>query len=174
NRDELKALIAEALQMRLALEAQLQEGRDRLLEYNSCRPRVAGRIADAMRDFDDNNVLPPFIERFLASANVDYSIQRDGSWVLAPLDSTEVSEYIEGLPLSDEEGMTLTFDRELALQREDIDFVTHEHPLMRSIYELASTSTFGNTTVAMLKSNAIPQGMIMLEVHFRVEAIAPK
>ncbi len=174
NRDELKALIAEALQMRLALEAQLQEGRDRLLEYNSCRPRVAGRIADAMRDFDDNNVLPPFIERFLASANVDYSIQRDGSWVLAPLDSTEVSEYIEGLPLGDEEGMTLTFDRELALQREDIDFVTHEHPLMRSIYELASTSTFGNTTVAMLKSNAIPQGMIMLEVHFRVEAIAPK
>jgi ATP-dependent helicase HepA len=45
---------------------------------------------------------------------------------------------------------------------------------MQSIYELASTSTFGNTTVAMLKSNAIPQGMIMLEVHFRVEAIAPK
>ncbi|OLF36674.1 RNA polymerase-associated protein RapA [Psychrobacter sp. Cmf 22.2] len=174
NRAALQDLIAEALQMRLALEAQLQAGRDRLLEYNSCRPRVAGRIADAMHDFDAHNVLPPFIERFLASANVDYSIQRDGSWVLAPLDSTEVSEYIEGLPLGDEEGMTLTFDRNLALQREDIDFVTHEHPLMRSIYELASTSTFGNTTVAMLKSNAIPQGMIMLEVHFRVEAIAPK
>ncbi len=175
NRIALKDLIAEALQMRLALEAQLQAGRDRLLEYNSCRPRVAGRIADAMRDFDGHNVLPQFIERFLASANVDYSIQRDGSWVLAPLDSTEISEYIEGLPLGDEEeGMTLTFERELALQREDIEFVTHEHPLMRAIYELASTSTFGNTTVAMLKSNAIPQGMIMLEVHFRVEAIAPK
>ena len=175
NRDTLKALIAEALQMRLALEAQLQAGRDRLLEYNSCRPRVAGRIADAMRDFDGHNVLPQFIERFLASANVDYSIQRDGSWVLAPLDSTEISEYIEGLPLGDEEeGMTLTFERELALQREDIEFISHEHPLMRAIYELASTSTFGNTTVAMLKSNAIPQGMIMLEVHFRVEAIAPK
>ena len=175
NRTALKDLIAEALQMRLALEAQLQAGRDRLLEYNSCRPRVAGRIADAMRDFDGHNVLPQFIERFLSSANVDYSIQRDGSWVLAPLDSTEISEYIEGLPLGDEEeGMTLTFERELALQREDIEFVTHEHPLMRAIYELASTSTFGNTTVAMLKSNAIPQGMIMLEVHFRVEAIAPK
>lgn len=175
NRTALNDLIADALQMRLALEAQLQEGRDRLLEYNSCRPRVAGRIADAMRDFDAHNLLPQFIERFLASANVDYSIQRDGSWVLAPLDSNEVSEYIEGLPLGDEEeGMTLTFERERALQREDIEFITHEHPLMRAIYELASTSTFGNTTVAMLKSNAIPQGMIMLEVHFRVEAIAPK
>lgn len=173
NRVILQEIIADALQTRLGLEAQLQAGRDRLLEYNSCRPRVAGRIADAMRDFDGHNVLPQFIERFLASANIDHSIQRDGSWVLAPLDSTEISEYIEGLPLG-EEGMTLTFEREQALQREDIEFITHEHPLMSAIYELASSSTFGNTTVAMLKSAAMPQGMIMLEVNFRVEAIAPK
>lgn len=45
---------------------------------------------------------------------------------------------------------------------------------MRAIYELASTSTFGNTTVGMLKSNAMPQGMVMLEVNFRVEVIATK
>ena len=41
--------------------------------------------------------------------------------------------------------MTLTYDRELALQRENIDYITHEHPLMQAIYELATTSTFGNT-----------------------------
>jgi len=170
----LQDIIDEALQTRLGLEAQLQAGRDRLLEYNSCRPRVAGRIADAMRDFDGNNLLPHFIERFFASANIDHNIQRDGSWVIAPIDSTEISDYIDGLPLGDEDGMTLTFEREQALQREDIEFITHEHPLMRAIYELASTSTFGNTTVAMLKSAAVPQGMVLLEVNFRVEAIAPK
>lgn len=174
NRSSLQALITEAKQTRLDLEAQLQAGRDRLLEYNSCRPRVAGRIAQAMRDFDSYNLLPPFMERFLASANIDHSVQRDGSWVIAPPDSAESSDYVEGLPLGDEDGMTLTFDREQALIREDIEFITHEHPLMQAIYELASTSTFGNTTVAMLKSVAVPQGMIMLEINFRVEAIAPK
>ncbi|NRD70791.1 RNA polymerase-associated protein RapA [Psychrobacter okhotskensis] len=174
NRTTLQDIIEEALQTRLGLEAQLQAGRDRLLEYNSCRPRVAGRIADAMRDFDGHNLLPQFIERFFASANIDHNIQRDGSWVIAPIDSTEISDYIDGLPLGDEDGMTLTFDREQALQREDIEFITHEHPLMRAIYELASTSTFGNTTVAMLKSAAVPQGMVLLEVNFRVEAIAPR
>ncbi len=170
----LQDLIVEAKQLRLALEAQLQAGRDRLLEYNSCRPRVAGRIANAMHEFDSHNLLPQFIEHFFASANIDHSIQRDGSWVIAPVDSTEISEYIEGLPLGEEDGMTLTFEREQALQREDIDFITHEHPLMRAIYELATNTTFGNTTVAMLKSAAMPQGMVMLEVNFRVEVIAPK
>ena len=170
----MQNLIADAKHTRLALEAQLQTGRDRLLEYNSCRPGVAGRIAGAMHDFDANNLLPQFVERFLASANIDYSVQRDGSWVISPVDSTEISDYIEGLPLGEEDGMTLTFERELALQREEIDFITHEHPLMQAIYELASTSTFGNTTVGMLKSAAMPQGMVMLEVNFRVEAIAPK
>ena len=174
NQVILQDLIEDAKQTRLGLEAQLQTGRDRLLEYNSCRPGVAGRIASAMHDFDANNLLPQFVERFLASANIDYSVQRDGSWVISPVDSTEISDYIEGLPLGEEDGMTLTFERELALQREEIDFVTHEHPLMRAIYELASTSTFGNTTVGMLKSNAMPQGMVMLEVNFRVEVIAPK
>lgn len=174
NRATLQEIIEEAKQTRLGLEAQLQAGRDRLLEYNSCRPRVAGRIKDAMFDFDKHNLLPQFIERFFASANIDHSVQRDGSWVIAPIDSTEISEYIDGLPLGDEDGMTLTFERKQALQREDIEFITHEHPLMRAIYELASTSTFGNTTVAMLKSAVVPQGMVLLEVNFRVEAIAPK
>ncbi len=170
----LQTLITDAKQLRLGLEATLQAGRDRLLEYNSCRPRVAGRIKDAMHDFDNHNLLPQFIERFFASANIDHNIQRDGSWVIAPIDSTEISDYIDGLPLGDEDGMTLTFEREQALNREDIEFITHEHPLMRAIYELASTSTFGNTTVAMLKSATVPQGMLMIEVNFRVEAIAPK
>ena len=173
NQQALQAVIAEAKQTRLGLEAQLQAGRDRLLEYNSCRPRVASRIKDAMVDFDSHNLLPQFVERFLASANIDHSVQRDGSWVIAPIDSNEVNEYMESLPLG-EDGMSLTFERKLALQREEIDFITHEHPLMRAIYELASTSTFGNTTVGMLKSAAMPQGTVLLEINFRVETIAPK
>ncbi|MDO5769323.1 MAG: RNA polymerase-associated protein RapA [Psychrobacter sp.] len=173
NQSALQALVDEARDTRQALEQQLQSGRDLLLEYNSCRPRVAGRIADAMRDFDDHNILPQFVERFLASANIDHSLQRDGSWVIPPIDSSESHEYVESLPIS-EEGMTLTFDRHQALIREDIEYVTHEHPFMQSIYELASSGTFGNTAVAMLKSAAMPQGMLMLEVNFRVQAIAPK
>ncbi|WP_448153819.1 hypothetical protein, partial [Lactiplantibacillus pentosus] len=70
--------------------------------------------------------------------------------------------------------MTLTFERDQALLREDMEFMTYEHPLMQSIFETVNAGTFGNTTVATLQSNAMPEGLVLVEVNFRVEAIAPK
>ena len=40
-----------------------------MLEYNSCRPRVASKIAYTMRDFDDTHMLPRLFERFMSSIN---------------------------------------------------------------------------------------------------------
>lgn len=70
--------------------------------------------------------------------------------------------------------MTLTFERDQALLREDMEFMTYEHPLIQSIFETVNAGTFGNTTVATLQSNAMPEGLVLVEVNFRVEAIAPK
>ncbi len=172
NQANLQLLVEAGATTRQMLEAELQAGRDRLLEYNSCRPRVAKRIADTMRDLDNHNVLPAFFEKFLSVANIDHSIQKDGTWVIHPMESGKHNQ-IEGLPIN-EEGMTITFERERALQREEVDFITHEHPLMQAIYEMGSNGTFGNATVGMLKSNAIPEGMLLLESTFRVHPIAPK
>ena len=174
NRAALRELIVEAASVREDLEAELQSGRDRLLEYNSCRPRVASRIADAMSDFDANNLLPAFLDRFFSSVNLDHSVQRDGSWVVHPPEA-ENSQHtdVDNLPIS-EDGMTLTFKRSQALMREDMDFITHEHPLMLAIYDMVNSGTFGNTTVAMLKSNTVPEGMLLIEINFRVATIAPK
>ncbi len=165
----LAQLVSEGKTQRLALEAAMQAGRDRLLEYNSCRPRVANKIAHTMRDFDDSHRLPRLFEQFMSSINMEYSGQRDGSLMLHPSDEVQV----QGLAVP-EEGMTLTFERDQALLREDMAFMTYEHPLMQSIFETVNSGTFGNTTVATLKSNAMPEGLVLVEVNFRVEAIAPK
>lgn len=165
----LEQLIEEGREQRLALEEAMQAGRDRLLEYNSCRPRVASKIAMTMQEFDDTHTLPRLFERFMSSINMEYSGQRDGSLMLHPSDEVQV----QGLAVP-EDGMTLTFEREQALLREDMAFMTYEHPLMQSIFETVNSGTFGNTTVATLQSNAMPEGMLLVEVNFRVEAIAPK
>ncbi|MBS9780080.1 MAG: RNA polymerase-associated protein RapA [Moraxellaceae bacterium] len=172
NNEKLQQLIEEGANTRLLFEEELQQGRDRLLEYNSCRPRVAGRIANTMADLDKHNVLPAFFERFLSVANIDHSIQRDGTWIIHPPESSKHND-IDNLPIS-EEGMTITFDRQKALQREEVAYITHEHPLMQAIYELINSGTLGNANVAMLKSHAIPEGIILLESTFRVQPIAPK
>lgn len=171
--EQLLALIAKACDYRQTLELELQAGRDRLLEYNSCRPTVANRIVQAMQEFDKSPLLANFLARFLEELAIDYSIQRDGSWVIHPIDNNHTDEtLLSGLPI-DEMGMTLSFDRAYALMREDVAFMTHEHPLMLAIYELLGSSTFGNTAVATLTTKAMPQGLILLEVYFKIEAIAP-
>ena len=80
---------------------------------------------------------------------------------------------VEGLML-DEEGMSVAFTREQAQVRENAEYITLEHPFTNSIFEMVHTQSFGNTSVALLKSAAIPQGSLMIEMWFRVEVIAPK
>ncbi len=154
---------------RMALEDELQAGRDRLLEYNSCRPVVASRIIRAMQEHDEKNPLPEFLTRFLSAVNADYEEQANGTLIVQPSDQIQV----EGLLLGDEP-QTVTFDRDTALVREDIEYLTVEHPLVASVFELVHTQPFGNTNVAILNSNSLPPGTLLLEVWFRVEVIAPR
>lgn len=166
---EFEELLEQVNSERLLLEDELQSGRDRLLEFNSCRPKIAARIVKALEDQDEQNPLPDFITRFLAATNIDFEEQNDGSLIVRPSDQM----LVEGL-LLDEEGMTVAFTREQAQVRENAEYITLEHPFTNSIFEMVHTQSFGNTSVALLKSAAIPQGSLMIEMWFRVEVIAPK
>ena len=154
---------------RQALEDELQSGRDRLLEYNSCRPMVAQEIVTALEDYDDNTLLPMFMKRFMASTNIDFDEQSNGTVIIKPTDQMQV----QGLML-DEEGMTVTFYRDQAQIREDAQYITLEHPFTESVMEMINTQSFGSTNVALLKSAALPQGSVLLEVWFKVGVVAPK
>lgn len=171
--NDFESLISEAHDLRINLEVELQAGRDRLLEYNSCRPSVAQRIKDAATELDKAQILPLFLEHYFSSVGVDYSVQQDGSWVIHPINSAEMDGTgVESLPIS-EDGMTLSFERSYALVREDVAYMTLEHPLVTSILEMIKSGSFGNTQVSLLRSSALPQGMLLVESQFRVEVIAP-
>lgn len=166
---EFEDLLQEVSVQREALEAELQEGRDRLLEYNSCRPVVAQEIVNALEDYDDNTTLPMFMKRFMASTNIDFDEQSNGTVIIKPTDQMQV----QGLTL-DEEGMTATFYRDQAQIREDAQYLTLEHPFTESVMEMINTQGFGSTNVAVLKSAALPQGSVLMEVWFKVDVVAPK
>ncbi|WP_269914119.1 RNA polymerase-associated protein RapA [Acinetobacter sp. HY1485] len=162
-------LLEEVSVQRAALEAEMQAGRDRLLEYNSCRPVVAQNIVQALDDYDDNTTLPMFMKRFMSSTNIDFDEQSNGTVIIKPTDQMQV----QGLDL-DEEGITATFYRDQAQIREDAQYLTLEHPFIESVMEMINTQAFGSTNVALLKSNAIKAGTVLLEVWFKVDVVSPK
>ena len=166
---QFEDLLEEVSVQREALETELQAGRDRLLEYNSCRPIVAQEIVAALEDYDDNTTLPMFMRRFMAATNIDFDEQRNGTVIIKPTDQMQV----QGLTL-DEEGMTATFYRDQAQVREDAQYLTLEHPFTESVMEMINTQGFGSTNVSVLKSAALPQGSVLIEVWFKVDVVAPK
>lgn len=94
----------------------------------------------------------------------------DNLIVLTPSDHMLVPDF-PGLP---QDGCTVTFDRDRALSREDAQFVSWEHPIIRNGLDLILSGDTGSCAVSLLKNKALPVGTLLVELVYVVEARAPK
>lgn len=90
----------------------------------------------------------------------------DNMIVLTPSDHMLVPDF----PGLSEDGITITFDREVALAREDAQFITWEHPLIRNGLDLILSGDTGSSTISLLKNKALPVGTLLVELIYVVEA----
>ena len=170
NEELFAALMAEAQQDRTNLEAELQQGRDYLLELNSCRMEQAIELITAVADQDDDLVLGDFMERAWGAFGLEHEEEGDGTHILRAGEHMAVDAF----PHLDPDGMTVCFDRNQALSREDIHFITWEHPMAQGALELMTRQSFGNSNLALIRNKGIKAGTLLVEAWFRVELIAPK
>lgn len=169
--EQWQDLINQAQQTRAALEAELHNGRDRLLELHSRgHTGQAQRLIETIEKQDQDFQLPIYMERLFDVFGVDSEDHSDNALVLRPgermLDA--------GFPLGDDEGVTITYDRDTALSREDMQFITWEHPMLQGGMDLVLSGSMGNSSVALLKNKALKPGTMLLECLFVSEAIAPR
>jgi ATP-dependent helicase HepA len=80
----------------------------------------------------------------------------------------------EGFPSLPEDGLTATYNRKLALTREDFHFLTWEHPMVTGAMEQIINSEFGNTTFGTMKLPPLKAGTLVLEAIYTVYCPAPK
>ena len=146
------------------LNEQMQQGRDRLLEYNSCRPAEARLLREQSEEMQLNLNLPKYMEALYDCYGVNYDIQSPGCWILKPTE--HMLAKIPGLP---EEGMTVTYDRDIALANEDVRFLTWEHPFVRTMMDMVQSSELGNTALLAVKYAGVKAGTLLLDCFFRIE-----
>lgn len=146
------------------LNEQMQQGRDRLLEYNSCRPVEARQLREQSEEFQLKLDLPKYMESLYDCYGVNYDIQSPGCWVLKPTEHMMVK--IPGLP---DDGMTVTYDRSIALANEDVRFLTWEHPFVRTMMDMVQSSELGNTALLAIKYRGVKAGTLLLDCFFRIE-----
>ena len=144
----------------------LERGHDRLLELSSCKPELAATMIGAIRAMDSDAAFEEFFGRILDHFGVHLEELGSRTWLLKP--GHLLTDALPGLP---EDGMSATFDRARALSREDLRFMSSDHPLVRGAMDQLLGAESGNSAFGVWK---VPGGeAILLEVFFVVECVAP-
>lgn len=167
--DALHRLLTETEGFTKELSAELQSGGDRLLEFTAHRPERIQALLDRVRDHDAATALSAFIRRLFRHHGIDMEETGPRDFLL------EYKEFSENptlpLPAFRRTPLPVTFDRDTALQREEIEFFTADHPMVVGALESFLGSETGNAALATLPDAG--ENGLLLELIGVPECVAP-
>lgn len=146
----------------------LDEGRDILIELNSFNEHKAGELISQIKKFDESADLVSYMNEVFQELGVDIEDLEDNIFYIKPSDNM----YIPHFPGLSSDGVRITFDRKTAMKREDLEFLTWDHPMVVGVMDLILSNTIGNATVMMRKKAGAAKTFI--EAYFKLYAVAPK
>ena len=163
--EDRQPLIDKTRTLHEKLNAELHRGRDKLLEYNSCRPEVANQLIDRAIQRDANSRLSSYMDKLYDCFGVDSEIHSDSCIIISP--GTHMMQPFPGLP---DDGLTITYNRETALANEDVQYVSWDHPIVAGAMEMVLTGEHGNTGMMTVEYTETSPGTLLLESIFVLEA----
>lgn len=163
----LKKLIAETKAFQLELREKLETGRDRLLELNSYDDVVAKKMVSEIENEDEDSQLIELILDLCEQYGVSVEELDAHLYRFKPTE-----RYMEAFPGIPSEGMLGTFSRKAAINRDDIQFISADHPMVTGASELFLGSEHGNSSFCTYNQSG-SQGFI-LESFFVLECPAPR
>ncbi|MDZ7784849.1 MAG: RNA polymerase-associated protein RapA [Halioglobus sp.] len=148
---------------------ELREGRDRLLERNSCRPEIAEALIEQIRSIETGSDLTDYLEALCETFGVDQEFHSEQALILRPTEHMLTGHF----PGVRDEGTTVTFSRDRALAREDMDFLTWEHPMIQEAMDMVRSTELGNAALGTIKLKGVAPATMLLEVLYTVNCVAP-
>ncbi|WP_026959567.1 RNA polymerase-associated protein RapA [Aliagarivorans taiwanensis] len=167
--EELESLIKDTNERHLELKQKLDTGRDRLLEINSGGGTRGQELAEQLAETDGDHRFVTFSLKLFDTVGINQEDKGENALILKPHERMLVPS-LPGLP---EDGISITYDRDTALSRDDLQFMSWEHPLIAACIDTIISSDHGTTSVALLKNRALEVGSVFVEAIFVAEASAP-
>jgi len=140
-------------------------GRDRLLELQSYRADEARQWVEAIQKQDKDTHLEAFLLTLFEAYGIHPEVMDSRCWQIKP--DALFTDSIPGFP---REGMIITFDRAYALSRDDVGFVTWDHPLVQGAMERMITSPDGNAAIAIWPNSSKKQ--LLVDATFILQVAA--
>ena len=164
-----KELLSQTQQRYKDLHQSLQQGRDRLLEYNSCRPKQAQRLQQLAQQDDEQSSIDEYMDYVYDCLGFDFEELSLNRYHIRP--GEHMISSFPGLP---DDGLTITYDRNTALENEDIHFLSWEHPLIINAMDMVQTSELGNTALTAVNYKGLKPGSLLLECLYLMESASSK
>ena len=159
---ELTALIAETADFQTELRKSLAEGRDRLLEMNSFRPKIAQKLIEQIQAEDKNRALEIYLTKVFRHFDVELEDLAPRTYFLHP-----ASINAGAFPTIPQEGIQVTFDRKRAISREDVSFLSWDHPMATGAIDMVLSSTLGSASFGVIRGPG--SSALVLELLFVLE-----
>ncbi|WP_428355204.1 helicase-related protein [Methyloprofundus sp.] len=151
------------------IETQMHQSRDVLLELNSFREKVAEELAEEIDNISYSKALWRYMEEIFECFGIESEYHSEDCAILQAGQLQRVSDF-PGVP---EDGVTVTTNRNIALAREDMQYLSWEHPMLVSAMDLVLSGKVGHATVSIIKHEELPAGQYLLECLYLVECSAP-
>lgn len=156
--EDFKIFIDNCQQNYTNLNNAMHEGRDRLLEYSSCRLDIAKKLQRKIETFEQQSTLKSYMSDLFDCYGVNMEEHKVGSYIISP------AEHMIGqFPGLNDDAMTITFDREVALIHDDIHFLSWDHPMVLNGIDMLISNEMGNTSVCSIKSNDFKPGQLLIQ-----------
>ena len=168
--DSLDRFIADTQQAAQGLLQDLEQGRDRLLELGSCDPQRAALVVQSLVDASRSQELASYMEAVFDLFGVEHEADGAHKIVVRPGNHMLCDEF----PQLPEDGASATYSRPQALAREELEFLTWEHPMVNGAMDLLIEGELGNATLCTLKALPLKAGTLLLEGVFVVTCPAPR
>ena len=158
----LDALISETSIFQKDLQKSLADGHDRLLEMNSFRPKIAAKLIKQIQAEDKDKQLENYLTKVFHHFDIEMEDLAARTYYLKP--ASIITEKFPSIP---QDGVSVTFDRKRALSREEISFLTWDHPMVTDSIDLILITGTGSAGYGVLKKTKSPG--LLLELLFVLE-----
>lgn len=170
HKTSLDKLIADTSTHTIKINQILHEGRDKLLEMNSCNRPHAEELIAAIEAEENSLELENYMAKIFHEYGVEHEYHSEFAEILRPTEHMKTSHF----PGLKEDGMTVTYSRPKALIREDMEFLSWEHPMVYESMDMILNSELGNAVLATISVKSIAPGTVFLETFYTVNCAAPK
>ncbi len=144
-----------------------QAGRDKLLELSASGQGSVEALINRLNAPEQEQSILQFMQQICDVIGVAHIVNDAHSFILQPTD-----QLAHSLPSLPEDGLSVTYRRDVATAREELSFISWDHPFVHEAMDIITSEVNGKASLGFMNNSALPAGAFFVECLYILQANA--